>query len=75
MFICVHFDQYCDRRHIIHRDTLTAASAIYKGTFSYLFFVVYNCLGSTAELHGNEDGTVPATFQVVFMVCYWIPGL
>ncbi|KAK1232102.1 hypothetical protein PQX77_004760 [Marasmius sp. AFHP31] len=38
------------RRHFIHRDTLAAASAIYK------------------ELHGNEDGTVPATFQVVFMV-------
>ncbi|KAK0243143.1 S-adenosyl-L-methionine-dependent methyltransferase [Armillaria nabsnona] len=38
------------RRHFIHRDTLTAASAIYK------------------ELHGNEDGTVPATFQVIFMI-------
>ncbi|SJL02371.1 related to NADH dehydrogenase [ubiquinone] 1 alpha subcomplex assembly factor 5 [Armillaria ostoyae] len=38
------------RRHFIHRDTLTAASAIYK------------------ELHGSEDGTVPATFQVIFMI-------
>ncbi|KAK0230411.1 S-adenosyl-L-methionine-dependent methyltransferase [Armillaria fumosa] len=38
------------RRHFIHRDTLTAASAIYK------------------ELHGNEDRTVPATFQVIFMI-------
>ncbi|KAK0206895.1 S-adenosyl-L-methionine-dependent methyltransferase [Desarmillaria ectypa] len=38
------------RRHFIYRDTLTAASAIYK------------------ELHGNEDGTVPATFQVIFMI-------
>ncbi|KAJ3849446.1 S-adenosyl-L-methionine-dependent methyltransferase [Lentinula lateritia] len=43
------------RRHIIHRDTLAAASAIYK------------------ELHGNEDGTVPATFQVIFMIG-WKPG-
>jgi hypothetical protein len=23
------------RRHFIHRDTLAAASAIYKGTFAY----------------------------------------
>ncbi|PBK66876.1 S-adenosyl-L-methionine-dependent methyltransferase [Armillaria solidipes] len=38
------------RRHFIHRDTLTAASAIYK------------------ELHGSKDGTVPATFQVIFMI-------
>ncbi|KAJ3923737.1 S-adenosyl-L-methionine-dependent methyltransferase [Lentinula edodes] len=43
------------RRHIIHRDTLAAASAIYK------------------ELHGNEDGTVPATFQVIFMIG-WKPA-
>ncbi|KIY73972.1 S-adenosyl-L-methionine-dependent methyltransferase [Cylindrobasidium torrendii FP15055 ss-10] len=38
------------RRSFVHRDTLTAASAIYK------------------EMHGNEDGTVPATFQVVFFI-------
>ncbi|TFY79567.1 hypothetical protein EWM64_g4446 [Hericium alpestre] len=34
------------RRPHIHRDTLAAASAIYK------------------ELHGKEDGTIPATFQI-----------
>lgn len=39
------------RRPFIHRDTLAAASAIYK------------------ELYGNEDGTIPATFQIIYMVC------
>ncbi|RDX55395.1 S-adenosyl-L-methionine-dependent methyltransferase [Lentinus brumalis] len=43
------------RRHIIHRDTLIAASAIYK------------------ELHGHEDGTVPATFQVIYVIG-WKPA-
>jgi len=43
------------RRHILHRDTLLAASAIYK------------------ELHGHEDGTIPATFQVIYMIG-WKPA-
>lgn len=43
------------RRHFIHRDTLAAASAIYK------------------EMHGTEDGTVPATFQVIYMIG-WKPS-
>ncbi|KAI6163234.1 S-adenosyl-L-methionine-dependent methyltransferase [Pisolithus thermaeus] len=43
------------RRHFIHRDTLAAASAIYK------------------ELHGTEDGTIPATFQVIYMIG-WKPS-
>ncbi|KAH9948750.1 S-adenosyl-L-methionine-dependent methyltransferase [Amylocystis lapponica] len=43
------------RRPLIHRDTLAAASAIYK------------------ELHGNEDGSVPATFQVIFVIG-WKPA-
>lgn len=34
----------------LHRDTLMAASAIYK------------------EMYGHEDGTVPATFQILFMI-------
>ncbi|KIM25179.1 hypothetical protein M408DRAFT_74685 [Serendipita vermifera MAFF 305830] len=37
-------------RHLLHRDTLMAASAAYQA------------------LHGNEDGTIPATFQVIFLV-------
>ncbi|KAF8592760.1 S-adenosyl-L-methionine-dependent methyltransferase [Ramaria rubella] len=43
------------RRHTMHRDTLTAASAIYK------------------ELHGLEDGTVPATFQIIYLIG-WKPA-
>ncbi|KAF9464818.1 S-adenosyl-L-methionine-dependent methyltransferase [Collybia nuda] len=43
------------RRNFIHRDTLSAASAIYK------------------ELHGNEDGSIPATFQVIYMIG-WKPS-
>ncbi|KAI0254651.1 S-adenosyl-L-methionine-dependent methyltransferase [Lactifluus subvellereus] len=43
------------RRHLLHRDTLAAASAIYK------------------ELHGQEDGVVPATFQVIYMIG-WKPA-
>ncbi|KAH7909452.1 S-adenosyl-L-methionine-dependent methyltransferase [Hygrophoropsis aurantiaca] len=43
------------RRHFMHRDTLAAASAIYK------------------ELHGNEDGSIPATFQIIYMIG-WKPA-
>ncbi|KAF9057860.1 S-adenosyl-L-methionine-dependent methyltransferase [Panaeolus papilionaceus] len=43
------------RRNVIRRDTLAAASAIYK------------------EMHGNEDGSVPATFQVIYMIG-WKPA-
>lgn len=39
-----------NRRAFISRDTLAAASAIYKA------------------LHGKEDGTIPATFQIIYMV-------
>ncbi|KAJ2551595.1 hypothetical protein EV175_003634 [Coemansia sp. RSA 1933] len=38
------------RLPFIKRDTLLAASAIYK------------------EMHGNEDGSVPATFQIIYMI-------
>jgi len=43
------------RRNYIHRDTLAAASAIYK------------------ELHGHEDGSIPATFQVIYVIG-WKPS-
>ncbi|KAK7696151.1 hypothetical protein QCA50_000802 [Cerrena zonata] len=43
------------RRNYIHRDTLAAASAIYK------------------ELHGNEDGSIPATFQIIHVIG-WKPA-
>ncbi|ORX74275.1 hypothetical protein DL89DRAFT_277136 [Linderina pennispora] len=38
------------RMPFLKRDTLLAASAIYK------------------EMHGNKDGTIPATFQVIYMI-------
>nr|CAG4642644.1 EOG090X09JT [Evadne anonyx] len=38
------------RKLHLHRDTMFAASAIYK------------------ELYGNADGTIPATFQVIYMI-------
>ncbi|EIN10944.1 S-adenosyl-L-methionine-dependent methyltransferase [Punctularia strigosozonata HHB-11173 SS5] len=44
-----------NRRHFIHRDTIAAASAIYK------------------EMYGNDDGSVPATFQVIYMIG-WKPA-
>jgi len=43
------------RHHYIRRDTLAAASAIYK------------------ELHGNEDGSIPATFQIIYLIG-WKPS-
>ncbi|KIP10408.1 hypothetical protein PHLGIDRAFT_497057 [Phlebiopsis gigantea 11061_1 CR5-6] len=43
------------RRHFLHRDTLTAASAIYNA------------------LHANEDGSVPATFQIIYVIG-WKPS-
>ncbi|TFK72058.1 S-adenosyl-L-methionine-dependent methyltransferase [Pluteus cervinus] len=43
------------RRGLLHRDTLAAASAIYK------------------EMHGLEDGSIPATFQIIYMIG-WKPA-
>jgi len=38
------------RKLHLHRDTMFAASAIYR------------------ELYGNADGSIPATFQVIYMI-------
>ncbi|KAF9792414.1 S-adenosyl-L-methionine-dependent methyltransferase [Thelephora terrestris] len=43
------------RRGYVHRDTLAAASAIYR------------------EMYGGEDGTIPATFQIIYMIG-WKPS-
>ena len=61
------------RRPYIHRDTLAAASAIYKGEWT-----PYECCQDVltkrlVALHGNEDGSIPATFQIVYMVCRHLP--
>lgn len=56
------------RRHI-HRDTLMAASAAYQGNkASFYSFIISPDKKYDAALHGNEDGTVPATFEVIFLV-------
>ncbi|XP_062865736.1 arginine-hydroxylase NDUFAF5, mitochondrial isoform X5 [Trichomycterus rosablanca] len=39
-----------NRKPLLHRDTMLAAAAVYKG------------------MYGNEDGSVPATFDVLFMI-------
>ncbi|KAH8555674.1 S-adenosyl-L-methionine-dependent methyltransferase [Umbelopsis sp. PMI_123] len=44
-----------NRRTMIKRDTLLAATAIYK------------------ELHGNTDGSIPATFSIIYMIG-WKPS-
>ncbi|KAF9360752.1 hypothetical protein BGX26_007878 [Mortierella sp. AD094] len=44
-----------NRRGLLKRDTMMAASAIYK------------------EMYGNPDGTVPATFQILYMIG-WKPS-
>ncbi|KAJ8457750.1 hypothetical protein ONZ45_g18191 [Pleurotus djamor] len=43
------------RRSHIPRDTLIAASSIYKA------------------MHGSEDGSIPATFQIIYMIG-WKPS-
>jgi len=38
------------RKKILHRETMLAASAVYK------------------EMYGNDDGSIPATFRVLYMI-------
>lgn len=33
------------------------------------FIKTTNSNQATIEMHGSEDGTIPATFQVIYMVC------
>ncbi|XP_075781767.1 arginine-hydroxylase NDUFAF5, mitochondrial isoform X2 [Pelodiscus sinensis] len=39
-----------NRKHMLHRETMLAAAAIYQ------------------EMYGNNDGSVPATFQIYYMI-------
>jgi hypothetical protein len=64
------------RRPFIKRDVLIAADAIYRGTVR--LSIVYRhpdplISPQNTELHGNPDGTVPATFQVIYLVSSDIP--
>ena len=46
------------RQHLLY----TKASAIFECCLSLVDD------GDSAAMHGNEDGSVPATFQIIFMV-------
>jgi hypothetical protein len=69
------------RRPFIKRDILLSAEAIYKGQFvvwgvkSWMLLSarrkmkgLADAIWDLVELHGHEDGTVPATFQVIYLV-------
>lgn len=66
------------RRPFIKRDILLSAEAIYKGQFvvwgvklwmlSSIRRGLADAIWDLVELHGHEDGTVPATFQVIYLV-------
>jgi NADH dehydrogenase [ubiquinone] 1 alpha subcomplex assembly factor 5 len=61
-----------NRRAKLDPDTLLAAASIYRGSFSSPSFPSLVPLADgaerDAELHGHEDGTVPATFQIMHMI-------
>src|SRR4051812_22144559 len=59
------------RRPFIKRDVLIAADAIYRGRFDLVALPradPTDDVVETTELHGNPDGSVPATFQVIYLV-------
>lgn len=61
------------RRPYVKRDVLLAAEAIYKGNaFRYHARHAADHATYLAELHGLEDGTIPATFQIIFLVRTWL---
>ena len=58
------------RKLHLHRDTMFASSAIYKGIFSRISFIIWLLIGYIhfSEMYGNDDGTIPATFQIIYMI-------
>lgn len=54
------------RLHWVSRDVLLAAESIYNGKFASMQSWI--CGLTRLELYGNEDGSVPATFQIIYMV-------
>ena len=62
------------RKLHLHRETMFAAASIYKGrkTISspkiLLWFIGNMLEHNNAELYGNEDGSIPATFQIIYMI-------
>ena len=62
-----------NRRKTLNPETLFAAGEIYKGALSpiersTLSFPTDTDQFFTTELHGLEDGSIPATFQIMHMV-------
>lgn len=60
----------------LHKDVLLAANSIYKVTNSYLAVFLFDpelISRRFKEMYGKEDGSLPATYQVLFMIG-WRPG-
>ena len=59
------------RRPFLKSDTMIAASAIYKGNVNFFLNfilvkkIIFYFYFYSEELHGNPDGSIPATFQVI----------
>ena len=64
-YVLVLPDKSFSRKPYIQRDTLAAASAIYTGAFH--LDQSLKMAKQRIELHGNEDGSIPATFQIIYM--------
>jgi NADH dehydrogenase [ubiquinone] 1 alpha subcomplex assembly factor 5 len=48
-----------------------AAAAVYKGRLkklTILLVTIIRCAFLSIELYGNPDGSVPATFQIIYMI-------
>jgi len=59
-----------NRRKGLHPETVIAAAEIYRGELlSCLSFALLDAdTLVSSDLHGLEDGTIPATFQIMHMV-------
>jgi NADH dehydrogenase [ubiquinone] 1 alpha subcomplex assembly factor 5 len=68
-----------NRKVHLNRDNLFTAAAIYKGRQTsmelncdcevFLFILRFMLC---VEMYGNEDGSIPATFQILYMIA-WKP--
>ena len=53
------------RAHMISNDVITAASVIYKGKEDHV--ISWDLMWSL-DMYGDDDGTIPATFQILYMI-------
>ncbi|KAG8701844.1 hypothetical protein FRC09_005106 [Ceratobasidium sp. 395] len=61
------------RKAFVKRDTLIAADAIYKGMSLGVCSISTQLTRANLAMHGDDEGTVPATFQVIYMIG-WKPS-